>query len=67
MVWVDRCGWCKHVLQNKGLMARCEAFPNGYPRGFREKNGKECAKGYRFEVKEDLKEDYERFKHIWEH
>ena len=65
MVWVDRCGWCKHCLNKDAHNFSCEAFPNGFPRGFKEKNGNECSPGYHFEVREDLKKEYEHFKHIW--
>ena len=42
MIWVDRCGFCKHGAKDDKLPFTCKAFPNGRPRGFREKTGKEC-------------------------
>lgn len=63
MIWVDRCSFCKHKTSKPGdRNMRCKAFPNGFPRGFWE-DGKECNNGYRFELIESKREEYER---IWE-
>lgn len=63
MIWLDRCGYCKHVREDSNVgHFRCEAFPNGTPRGFFE-DGKVCNNGYRFEVDESKKERYQK---IWE-
>ena len=60
MTRVDRCGFCKYKTSNPGDHdMRCKAFPAGMPRNFWESGG-ECHNGYRFEVLESRKEEYER-------
>ena len=56
MIWVDRCGFCKHHIKGD----KCKAFPNGSPVEFRERTGQECNNGYKFEVKKERKAEYNR-------
>lgn len=60
MIKLDRCGWCKHELGYKGLIAVCKAFPDGKPREFEENEGHECANGYFFQLKDEKAELYDK-------
>lgn len=66
MIWVDRCGFCKHGAKDDKLPFTCKAFPNGRPRGFRERTGQECNNGYKFEVKKERKAEYNRLFPNWD-
>lgn len=55
MVRVINCAVCKHNRDEMvdGWIPTCDAFPDGWPKGFdymSTKEGKECANGIAFEV-----------------
>lgn len=68
MVCVDVCGFCKHYKGKiDGWLPYCEAFPDGWPRGFSSTPEDKCTPGISFELNENLPDhDIELFRRVFE-
>lgn len=65
MIEINRCSFCKNYigLSNGDFgIPMCKAFPNGMPTGYNEfKNpGQKCSDDYKFELRKDKTEQYNR-------